>query len=75
MNKFRNIEVRDCKLLRVMGTPLQLKDSCGSADTRIEDVRFTNIEFDLDGLPRVGVLQKSDDMRYPGDSFAKKLRP
>ena len=73
MNKFRNIEIRDCKLLRMMGTPLQVKDSCGSADTRIEDVRFTDIEFDMDGLPLLGVLQKSDDMRYPGDSFAKEL--
>jgi len=28
----------------------------------------------MDTLPLVGVLQKSDDMRYPGDSFAKELR-
>ncbi len=73
-NQFRNIEVRDCQLLRVMTAPLQLKDSCGSADTRIEEVRFMNLEFDLDGLPRLGVLQKADDMRYPGDSFAEELR-
>jgi hypothetical protein len=72
-NTFRNIEMRDCKLLRVMDRPLHVKDTCGSADTRIENVRFENIEIDMVGLPLRHVLQKSDDMGYPGDSFAKAL--
>ena len=67
-NTFRNIEVRDCKLLCIKDTPLQVKDVCCSADTRIEDVRFSNIEFDMDGLPLKCKFQKTDDMRYPGDS-------
>jgi hypothetical protein len=72
-NTFRNIEMRDCRLLRVMDRPLHVKDTCGSADTRIENVRFENIEIDMVGLPLRHVLQKSDDMGYPGDSFAKAL--
>ncbi len=72
-NKFRNIEVRDCAFLNVMSEPVQISDTCGSADTRIEDIRFSNIEIDMDGLPLNYAIQKTDDMRYPGDSFAKEL--
>ena len=72
-NTFRNIEVRDCKLLCMKDTPLQVKDTCCSADTRIEDIRFSNIEFDLDGLPLKCKFQKTDDMRYPGDSTVAEL--
>ena len=54
-------------------TPLQVKDTCCSADTRIEDIRFSNIEFDLDGLPLKCKFQKTDDMRYPGDSTVAEL--
>ena len=56
-----------------MSEPIQIADTCGSADTRMENVRFANIEFDMDALPLNYALQKTDDMRYPGDSFAQEL--
>ena len=60
-------------MLCMKDTPLQVKDTCCSADTRIEDIRFSNIEFDLDGLPLKCKFQKTDDMRYPGDSTVAEL--
>ena len=72
-NTFRNVAFRDSVLMNVVGVPLQVKDACGSENTVIEDVRFSGLEFDLDDMPLASVLQKSDDMRYPGDSRTKEV--
>ena len=72
-SRFRNVAFRDSVLMNVSGAPLQVKDVCGSENTVIEDVHFSDLEFDLAAMPLSPVLQKSDDMRYPGDSRASEV--
>jgi len=73
VNTYRDIVVTNCVFMRVMATPVQIKDTAGSTDTRIEGVRLSDIEFDLTDLPLEGVHQVGDDMRYPGDRRAPAL--
>ncbi len=68
-NTFRNIAVRNCKFLSPRTDPIQVKDTCGSADTRIGDIVFENIEFDYPELP-ARQLRSEKFERYPGDTPA-----
>lgn len=67
-NTVRNVTVSDCAFLHNFSTPIHVKDTCSSADTRIENIVFDRIEMDYDELPLKMVLQESDEARYPGDS-------
>ena len=66
-NTFSEVSMRRCKFLKVCGSPFQIKDTCGSADTRIGELSFENIEIDTPIPPIAGVIQTSDEMKYPGD--------
>ena len=72
-NIYRDILVRNCKLLHSFQSPLHVRDSVGGADTRIENVRLEGLELDFLAPPLAGILQKKDDMRYPGDRRASTL--
>ena len=73
-NTFRNIVVRDCRFLSTFDYAIQVKDSCGSADTEICDLKFENIEIDYPVYPTRTVL--SDRVRpYPGYAPVKKICP
>lgn len=65
-NTFRKIAFRDSVLMQTTGKPLQVKDTCGSPATLIEDVSFENLELDYLGLPPKMQIQKTDGARYPG---------
>lgn len=46
-NTFANITMKNCRIFKAAnGTVLQVKDTCGSADTRIGDISFEEIEID-----------------------------